>query len=300
MITFREALADTEDALIAAQVYCGHGYESEHDESVALVLAAAGLPDETGAEILDQTMPETALERLAGFVRQRTIERFPVAYITGWAWLGPLRFRADDRALVPRSPLMAVIDHGFAPWWKSSVPNRIVDVCCGGGSLGLIAAQAFPDSDVWLLDIDDRALSLAQENLELHAPDNVKLVKADLLEPLAPNSVDIIMANPPYVDASDMASLPPEYLHEPRLALAAGEDGLDLVHRLLLQAAEALTPDGIMLLEVGNSWYALERAYPAEPFTWLQFETGGHGVCVLDKPTLNRLSTRAREHITPV
>ncbi len=286
MTTFREGLKATEQALIDAGVWCGHGYESAHDEAVALVLAAAGMPVDTGTDILEQPIPEEALARLATYVDQRTIERIPVAYIIGRAWLGPLEFIADSRALVPRSPLMAAIETGFAPWWRGMAPRRIVDLCCGGGSLGLLAAWAYPDAEVLLLDIDTSALELAAQNLTKHQCTNAAIVQGDLLSPLAPRSADVILANPPYVDAEDMSDLPPEYHHEPRLALAAGDDGLDLVHQILRQAADVLSDEGVLFLEVGNSWSALEASYPTHGFVWLQFESGGHGVCALEKSAL--------------
>lgn len=286
--TFSELLGRTQLRLEQADVWFGHGYDCAHDEAVALVLAAANLPVTTGREILDQKPDKVAADRLEQFVRRRIENREPVAYIIGRAWLGPLQFIADARALVPRSPLMSVIESGFGPWWQRDDPSSIVDVCCGGGSLGLLAAWAFPESQVTLLDIDGEALSLARENLALHALNNVTINQGDLLQPIVDSqTVDIILANPPYVDATDMASLPAEYLHEPRLALAAGADGLDLVHRLLAQAAQLLSPGGLLFLEVGNSWEALEAAYPNCTFTWLEFEAGGHGVCVLTRSEIN-------------
>ncbi len=281
MPSFGEVLLATEQALIDANIYCGHGYDSPHDEAVALMLAAAQLPNTTGAEILDAQWPAPAQTQLATFLHQRTQQRLPTAYITGQAWLGPLVFKADPRALIPRSPIMSFIGDAFEPWWQGGAPGHIVDVCCGGGSLGLLAAWTFPDTRVSLLDIDQGALALAEENRQLHELHNVALYAGDLLVPLQDQTADIILANPPYVDADDMSNLPAEYHHEPRLALAAGDDGLDLVHRLLVQAADVLTTDGLLILEVGNSWPALEKAYPDQVFTWLTPIEGGHGLCIL-------------------
>jgi len=295
-LTFQQALTETQAALESADVWCGHGYDSAHDEAVALMLAAAELPVSTGTEILSELMSDDQYAQLAEFTRLRTEQRLPTAYIIGRSWLGPLEFLTDARALIPRSPLMEVIGYGFEPWWSGGAVQCIVDVCCGGGSLGLLAAHEFPDAQVRLLDLDCDALALAQENLDLHGFDNVTLTQGDLLAPLTPASADIILANPPYVDAEDMASLPPEYLHEPRLALAAGHDGLDLVHRLLLQAAYVLRPGGVLFLEVGNSWLALEQAYPETAFTWLMFESGGHGVCTLSHSDLQTLRTHAERY----
>ena len=297
IITFREVLDDTEQTLIDAGIWCGHGYESEYDEAVALILAAASLPESTG-DILDHPVSKHTLEKLEKFLQARIEAREPTAYIIGHAWLGPLKFTADPRALVPRSPLMELIHDCFEPWWQGDALGTIVDVCCGGGSLGLLAAAQFPEATVELLDIDNSAVNLARENLVLHELSNAAIIQANLLTALADSSVDIILANPPYVNAEDMASLPPEYLHEPQLALAAGVDGLQLIHQLIVQAANILQPEGVMFLEVGNSWAALEEAYPNFIFMWLEFENGGHGVCVLTQAELQLLRAQAKNYIS--
>lgn len=291
MTTFRELLIDTEEQLSKAPLFFGHGYDSAHDEAVALVLAAAELPADTGAEILDQPVPAVARDTLARFVARRTQGKEPVAYIIGQAWLGPLMFKADARALVPRSPIMSLLMSALSPWWSGErAPAVIVDLCAGGGSLGLLAAEIFPDSTVYLLDIDADALALASENIALHGVQaRVKIVHADLLSPLKTESVDVILANPPYVDQADMDTLPAEYLHEPRHALAAGFDGLELVHRIITEAALILRDPGLLALEVGNSWLALEAAYPEFPFIWLEIAEGGHGVTLLTRGDLQRL-----------
>ena len=180
MPTFRDMLIDTEDALIGADVFFGHGYDSAHDEAVALVLTAADRsPTDTGAEILEVDYPEHARQRLKDFVSKRCVERWPLAYITQAAWLGPLCFKSDARALVPRSPVASLIMSAFAPWYAGPAPAVVVDVCCGGGSLGMLAKTAFPDALVVLSDLDSDALSLAQENREVHPVDGV--IQADLL-----------------------------------------------------------------------------------------------------------------------
>jgi len=271
----------TETALSEAELCFGHGYIDAHDEAVALVLAAAGLDPHTGAEILDQPVAQDTLSRTQEFIRQRVEKRLPVAYIIGHAALGDLTFTCDARALVPRSPLWAVVQQHYLPWYPKRLPTRIVDVCCGGGSLGLLAAFHAPSSQVLLLDVDSTALSLAEENRDKLAISNAQCLRMDLLEGVGDRSVDILLANPPYVDAADMRVLPAEYQHEPRLALAAGEDGLDLVHRLLSEAARVLCPGGVLFLEVGNSAPALEQSYPNLPITWLELPEGGHGVGVL-------------------
>ena len=279
MTTFRDILISTENQLIDAAVFCGHGYESEHDEAVALVLAAASLsPLGTGTEVLDELYPVEAEETLTKFLNARCDTRLPVAYITGEAWLGPLCFKSDSRALVPRSPVAELVLNKLQPWYEGTYPRVIVDVCCGGGSLGMLAKWVFPDARVLISDIDADAIALARENAAVHAIDAV--VRADLLTWCADESVDVILANPPYVDAEDMQDLPPEYWHEPGLALRGGDDGMDLVRVMLVDAARILRAGGILILEVGNSMEALEGISPLLPPLWVDLEQGGHGVAV--------------------
>lgn len=295
MTTFRDLLIDAEDRMQAAGCYYGHGYESAHDEAVALVLYCAGLPIETGAEILDQPVSETHVSAVSEALVRRCEHREPLAYITGEIWLGPLSFLVDRRALVPRSPLAQLIQAEFHPWLAQGPPTAIVDVCCGGGSLGILAAEVFPDSQVILADLDADALALARDNVRRHnLDDRIQLIQCDLLDEIAPASVDVIIANPPYVDQQDMDALPPEYQHEPSLALAAGDDGLDLVHRLLLQAAQVLRQDGLLVLEVGNSWAALEAAYPEIEWIWIALDEGGVGVTAVSVHALQHLRPRSR------
>ena len=227
MQTFRTKLSQVETALQDAAVYCGHGYESASDEAVALVLGAAGLAPEQPLSLLDQPFPVEAEPHLAALLVQRCRQRLPVAYCLKEAYLADLRFIADARALIPRSPVAHVVAERLSPWWpEDREPGLIVDVCCGGGSLGLVAAEAFPDAMVLLSDLDEQALSLASENIVLHRrSDRVIALRADLLSALSSGSVDVVLANPPYVSRAEMAELPPEYNVEPRIALEADAEG---------------------------------------------------------------------------
>ena len=284
MQTFRTKLSQVETALQDAAVYCGHGYESVSDEAVALVLGAVGLSPEQPVSLLDQPFPVEAEPRLEVLVDQRSRQRLPVAYCLREAYLSGLRFIADPRALIPRSPLAHIVAERLAPWWlEDREPGLIADVCCGGGSLGLIAAEAFPKAMVLLSDIDEQALSLASENIALHdRADRVIALRADLLSALGSGSADVVLANPPYVSYAEIAGLPPEYNAEPRLALEADAEGTDLAVRLLREAARVLAPDGLMLLEVGETWRALEGRLPKVPFLWLELPQGGSGVAVIN------------------
>jgi ribosomal protein L3 glutamine methyltransferase len=288
MQTFRTKLSQVETALHDASVYCGHGYESVSDEAVALVLAAAGLPPEQPLSLLDQPFPVAAERPLMALLDRRCRQRLPVAYCLKESYLAGLRFIADPRALIPRSPVAHIVAERLAPWWpEDQEPRVIVDVCCGGGSLGLVAAEAFPRARVLLSDLDGQALSLASENIALHErADRICAMRADLLNALSSGSVDVVLANPPYVSRAEMAELPPEYNAEPRIALEADAEGTELAVRLLREGARVLAPDGLMLLEVGETWMTLEDRLPKVPFLWLELPQGGSGVAVISAEEL--------------
>ena len=288
METFGAALSEAAGRLTAAEVFCGHGYESIHDEAVALVLGAAGLPPEQTRAILSEPFPVEASARLMQLLQGRCESRLPVAYLLGEAWLAGICFKCDARALVPRSPIAQVVVDGCQPWWANSVqPRTVVDLCCGGGSLGIIASQVFTAATVLLSDIDPQALSLAQENVQRCAAERgIQCLQGHLLASLAARSIDLILANPPYVSAAEMAYLPAEYRHEPRGALEADEEGVALAVELLRDAARVLSDSGLLLLEVGESVEALEKHLPRVPFTWIDLPEGGTGVAAVSAQEL--------------
>ena len=288
MQTFRTKLSQVETALHDSVVYCGHGYESVTDEAVALVLGAAGLLPEQPSSLLDQPFPVDAETQLMDLLERRCHQRLPVAYCLQEAYLAGLRFIADPRALVPRSPVSHVVAERLSPWWpEDREPALIVDVCCGGGSLGLVAAEAFPRATVLLSDLDEQALSLASENIALHGRcDRVCALRADLLSAIRGGSVDVVLANPPYVSQTEMANLPPEYSFEPRIALEADAEGTELAVSLLREAVRVLAPDGLMLLEVGETSMAFEDRLPKVPLLWLELPQGGSGVAVISAQEL--------------
>ena len=288
MQTFRTKLSQVETALQDADVFCGHGYESVWDEAVALVLGAAGLSPEQPLSLLDQPFPLDAETRLMDLLERRCDQRLPLAYCLQEAYLAGLRFIADPRALVPRSPVSHVVAERLSPWWpEDREPAVIVDVCCGGGSLGLVAAEAFPRATVLLSDLDELALSLAAENIGLHGrSDRVCAFRADLLSAIQSGSVDVVLANPPYVSQAEMTELPVEYRAEPRIALEADAGGTELAVSLLREAVRILAPDGLMMLEVGETWTALEERLPKVPFFWLELPQGGSGVAAISAQEL--------------
>ncbi len=289
--TVRDAMDWCVGVLEGSEATFGHGTDNAWDDAVQLVLHALDLPIDTPESALEHPLPDPALERLASLLDKRTVDKLPVPYLTGRAWFAGLEFLCDPRALVPRSPIAELILHGFRPWYAGEGPSRVLDLCCGGGCIGLAAAHYFPEAQVDLLDIDEAALSLARDNARhLGLESRVAIRQSDLFEALGQERYDIILSNPPYVDARDLAAMPAEYHHEPPVGLASGEDGLDVTRRILARAGNFLNPDGVLFVEVGNSGEALEAAFPRVPFTWLEFERGGHGVFTLSARELQDYS----------
>jgi len=278
--------------MMESDVFCGHGADNPWDESLYLVARALNLPWELANEWQTSRTTRSEREAIVQLFEQRICQRVPTPYLTGEAWFCGQPYQVDERVLIPRSPIGELIQQQFAPWWpEDKMPARILDLCTGSGCIGIACAHAFEDASVELLDISFDALEIADSNIEMHGVgDRVVALQSDLFT-AASGQYDIIVTNPPYVDADDMASLPEEYHHEPELALAAGDDGLDLVRIMLAQARQYLTDDGIMILEVGNSFPALQAAYPELPFIWPEFEHGGHGVCVLHACDLDALNS---------
>ncbi len=296
-VTLGDCLDDVHRQLADSDCFYGHGTDSAWDEAVALVLDSVELPPDSGAEVLSKPLAEFPGDP-SELVRTRLItriaQRVPLPYITGSAWFAGQRFLCDKRAIIPRSPLAEMIHNGFQPWLRAE-PECILDLCCGGGCIGLAALRQFPDATAQLADIDPDALSLAQENIALHAmEDRAAILQSDVFSACTLGAYDLILCNPPYVDAGELASMPKEFTHEPQLALGSGADGLDLISRVLADAADYLTSDGLLVAEVGNSWVALEERFPRMPFMWQEFEHGGHGVFVMVREELlaNRESLR--------
>jgi ribosomal protein L3 glutamine methyltransferase len=271
-----------------SDAYYGHGTDNPWDEAVQLVLHVADLPVDADDGVLPHPLGCDQVDRLLALLQRRIDEHVPLPYLTGSAWFAGLEFRSDPRALVPRSPLGELILADYRPWYVGPPPGRILDLCCGGGCIGLAAAH-YGSARVDLADIDEDALALASENRDhLGLQGRVEIVPSDLFEGLAGRRYDLILSNPPYVDADDLASMPAEYRHEPDLALGSGPDGLFITRRILARARDFLVDTGLLVVEVGNSWEALDRAYPGIPFTWLEFEHGGHGVFALSAAELEQ------------
>ena len=257
-----------------------HGTETAIDEASWLVLHAIGLSPIEAPEY-SQQLNASQIEACNALLSRRIETRLPAAYLTGKAWFAGHEFICDSRALVPRSPLAELINDNFFGLLDGIDNPAILDLCTGGGCIAIACAHALPAARVDASDISDDALALARENLALHdMQQRIQLLQGSLFEPVT-ERYDLIISNPPYVDASDIASMPKEFSHEPMLGLAAGADGLDLVRIMLRDASTYLKPGGVLVVEVGNSWQALEDNYPDVDFHWLEFAQGGHGVFLL-------------------
>ena len=269
-----------------ADLCYGHGTETALDEAASLVLQCLKLPHDLPAVYFDAVLTNEERLKVLGWIVRRRDERLPLPYITGRAWFAGMEFIADKRALVPRSPIAEFVAQGFAPWLTES-PERILDLCTGGGSIAIACAHVFDPCPVDAADLSADALAQARENVELHSlTGQIELLEGDLFAPCAGRVYDVIVSNPPYVSASEYASLPAEFAHEPRGALEAPEQGLQLVYKMLQQAPDYLRPGGLLICEVGATAAALMAARPELPLHWPEFENGGDGVFIVSREAL--------------
>ena len=270
-----------------ANLSYGHGLSSALDEAVYLVLNALHLPIDTPNSYWDGRLTPVEIEAVQTRLLRRINERKPAAYLTNEGWFAGLSFFVDERVLVPRSPIAELVETQFAPWVDPDEVGTILDLCTGSGCIGIASAYAFENAKVDLADISQDAIDVATINIQRHdATQQVKAIRSDVFSHLIDKKYDIIVSNPPYVDVEDMSALTDEFLHEPELGLSSGENGLDLTLKILHQAANHLNENGILVVEVGNSQYALQQQFPDVPFHWLAFERGGDGVFLLDKHQL--------------
>ncbi len=293
LFTLRDFLRWAVSRFNEAGLCYGHGADSAWDEALALILATLHLPHDVDRSLLDARLTQAEREQLYKLIEQRISERVPVAYLTHQAWFAGLSFYVDERVLVPRSPIAELIENQFEPWIKPDKVHAILDLCTGSGCIAIACAKAFPESTVDASDISADALAVAKINTLRHeVADQVTLYQSDLFSQLPPKKYDVIVSNPPYVDAADMAALPAEYLHEPQLGLAGGDEGLDIALKIMQNAHHYLNPNGILIVEVGNSEYALIEKFPNIPFTWLEFQRGGGGVFLLTYKQLGAIDVR--------
>jgi ribosomal protein L3 glutamine methyltransferase len=282
LLTLRDWIRWTATHFNRSGLCFGHGTDNALDEALELVLATLQLQHDLPDAFLEARVTRAEARELASRIVRRVEERVPLAYITGRAWFAGLEFDVDDNVLVPRSPFAELIHNGFQPWLGETPVNSILDLCCGSGCIGIACAYAFPDALVDLADVSPQALEVASRNIDKHGlDDRVRAIRSDVFDGLDGERYDLIVSNPPYVSSAEMLSLPAEYRHEPVLGLEAGDDGMDVVSRILGGAPDYLSPDGILVVEVGASADLLVARYPGVPFLWLDFAHGGDGVFLL-------------------
>ena len=267
----------------------GHGSTNAHDEAVYLVLHTLKLPLDELDSVFDRRLTPAEIEALEGIARRRVDERVPAAYLTHEAWLGEFRFYVDERTIVPRSYIAELLRNELNPWVSDDQPiGKALDLCTGSGCLAILLALAFPDAEVDATELSAAALEVAARNVAEYAlRDRVHLIHGDLFAGLA-GRYDVIVSNPPYVNRESMNHLPQEYRAEPPMALAGGEDGLEIVRRLLAQAGAHLHDRGLLIVEIGHNRGVLEQAFPKLPFTWLETSGGDGSVFLLTAADLPR------------
>jgi ribosomal protein L3 glutamine methyltransferase len=273
----------------AAGLTFGHSYDNALDEATHLVLHTLHLPHDLSPAYGSAKLTAAEKKAVLKLIERRVKERKPVAYLTGEAWFAGLKFKSDERALVPRSPIAETIQNGFSPWLDATPVRRALDLCTGSGCIGIAMAVHNPDWRVDLVDISDKALSLARENIAFqHVGDRVRALKSDLFAKLDGEVYDLIVTNPPYVTEQEFAALPPEYGHEPELGLTAGKDGLDFALRILDEAPRHLSADGWLICEVGEAERALVALLPKLPLNWIEFAVGQMGVFAIARADIVR------------
>ena len=284
--TIKDFLRWTFSNFNRSDIYYGHGQDNAWDESLHLVLTGLELPMDLPDNLFDTRLTLSEKQLLVGLVTERLAKRVPVAYLVNSAWFCGLEFYVDERVIVPRSPISALIEDRFHGILHHN-PKRILDLCTGSGCIAIACAEKFPTAEVDAVDLSFDALNVAEINIERHdMQDRVFPLQSDLFTNLLGNKYDLIVTNPPYVDLEDLGDMPEEFHFEPELALGSGYDGLDITKQILANAADYLNDDGVLVCEVGNSMVHLMEQYPEVPFNWVELKNGGLGVFTLTKAQL--------------
>src|SRR5450830_2188783 len=293
LFTIRDWLRFTVSRFEESGIFFGHGTDNAYDEAVWLIMSGLHLPLDTLDNFLDAVITEAERKHLAHLIERRIIERVPTAYLLREAWLKGFKFYVDERVIVPRSFIAELLETGLSPWIEyQEMVESAADICTGSGCLGVLLAHAFPNAAIDVIDISQDAIDVANINIANYGLEaQITAIKSDMFSALRDeNNVckkyDIIISNPPYVDAPSMATLPAEYQNEPQLALGSGVAGLDHTHTILREAANYLNDDGILIVEIGHNREALEAAYPNIVFTWLEVSSGNEFVFLLTKSQL--------------
>lgn len=271
-----------------AELFFGHGTASANDEAAYLILHTLNLPLDELEPFFDAQLTASELTEVLDILEQRVVNRTPAAYLTHQAWLGEFPFYVDERVIVPRSFIAELLRERLSPWIEQADEvTAVLDLCTGSGCLAVLAGLAFPNAEIDAVDLSPDALDVAQRNINDYAlDDRCELIESDLFDQLEGRKYDLIISNPPYVDAESVAALPDEYLHEPALALGSGEDGLDATRKILAEAADYLHPGGLLIVEIGHNRDAVESAFPALPFIWLEVSAGDEFVFMLRREDL--------------
>ena len=286
--TVRDCLRFAVSRFNQADLFFGHGSDNAYDEAVYLILHTLHLPLEQLEPFLDARLTISEVQSVLAILQRRVTERLPAAYLTKEAWLGEHRFYVDERVIVPRAFIAELLRDQLTPWIADADGvTSVLDLCTGSGCLAILAALAFEAAKVDAVDLSPDALAVAAINVAAYdLDDQIELVYSDLFEGVHGRTYDLIVSNPPYVDAESVAALPEEYLHEPPLALGSGEDGLDATRRILAQARKHLNPHGVLIVEIGHNREVIEAAYPQLPFTWLETSAGDQHVFLLRREEL--------------
>ena len=284
LVTVRDWLRYAVTRFNRAGCFYGHGLQDAYDEAVYLILNTLALPLDRLEPFLDACIPGDEREDILEVIEKRAVDRLPAAYITGEAWLGEFRFEVDKRVIIPRSYFAELLHDGCSPWVQDpDAVTAAMDMCTGSGCLAILMAFAFPNAEIVAVDISQDALDVAAANIAAYGlEDRIRLVKSDGFAQVPEQRFDFILSNPPYVTREAMDALPAEYLHEPGLALGSGEDGLDLVRKLLADAPRYLAPEGLLAIEVGHNREIVEEAFPTLSPTWLSAPSGDDKIFILE------------------